>query len=85
MSVSDMLTKGSVIFSLCESDIKSFGLSDILFAPKLAKQISLGVSRISLRSNRTRRRRIELRDTPLGVSRIIEGVFVYICLVSGEP
>ena len=70
MSVSDMLTKVSVIFSLCESDIKSFGLSDILFAPKLAKQISLGVSRITLRSNRTRRRRIELRDTPLGVSRI---------------
>ena len=70
MSVSDMLTKVSVIFSLCESDIKSLGLSDILFAPKLAKQISLGVSRITLRSNRTRRRRIELRDTPLGVSRI---------------
>ena len=34
--------------------------SDILFALKLAKQISLSDSRISLRSNRTRRRRIEL-------------------------
>ena len=29
---SDMLTFVSVIFSLCESDIKSVGLSDILFA-----------------------------------------------------
>ena len=34
--------------------------SDILFAHKLAKRIPLGVSRISLRSNITRRRRIEL-------------------------
>ena len=80
LSVSDMLTKVSVIFSLCESDIKSFGLSDILFAPKLAKQISLGVSRITLRSNRTRRRRIELRDTPSGVSRIIGGDFSWYVL-----
>ncbi len=30
--LSDMLTIVSVIFSLCESDIKSSGLSDILFA-----------------------------------------------------
>ena len=40
---SDMLTAVSVIFSLCESDIQSVGLSDILFAAKLAKRISLGV------------------------------------------
>ena len=37
-----------------------FAEANILFAPKLAKQISLGASRISLRSNTTRRRRIEL-------------------------
>ena len=40
--------------------LKPYGFSDILFAIKLAKQIPLGVSRISLRSNRTRRRRIKL-------------------------
>ena len=34
--------------------------SNILFAHKLAKRIPLGVSRISLRSNITRHRRIEL-------------------------
>ena len=57
-----------VIFRLRRSDIiaaaivilKPCGFSDILFAIKLAKQISLGASRISLRSNRTRLRRIEL-------------------------
>ena len=37
-----MLTFVSVIFSLCESDIKPYGFSDILFAKKLAKQITLG-------------------------------------------
>jgi len=50
-----MLTKVSVIFSLCESDIEALRFRDILFAHKLAKQISLGVSRITLRSNITRR------------------------------
>jgi len=40
--------------------LKPYGFSDILFARELAKRISLGVSRISLQSNRTRRRRIEL-------------------------
>ena len=51
-----------VIFRLRRSDIiataivilRPYGFSDILFALKLAKQISLGVSRISLRSNITR-------------------------------
>ena len=38
-----MLIIFSVIFSHCESDIKSFGLSDILFTYKLAKQIKLAV------------------------------------------
>ena len=60
--------KARVIFRLRRSDIiataivilKPYGFSDILFALKLAKQISLGVSRISLRSNRTRPRRIKL-------------------------
>ena len=37
-----MLTSVSVIFSLCERDIPSVGLRDILFAAKLAKRISLG-------------------------------------------
>ena len=39
---SDMLTFVSVIFSLCEGDIKPYGFNDILFARKLAKQITLG-------------------------------------------
>jgi hypothetical protein len=54
--------KARVIFRLRWSDIiavaivilRPYGFSDILFALKLAKQISLGVSRISLRSNITR-------------------------------
>ncbi|MBQ6818916.1 MAG: hypothetical protein IJP35_04835, partial [Clostridia bacterium] len=69
--LSDMLTKVSVIFSFEKTSpvaryfqkkviLKPCGFSDILFAHKLAKQISLGVSRITLRSNQTRRRRIEL-------------------------
>ena len=57
-----------IFFALAKSDIiacaivilKPCGFSDILFAHKLAKRITLGVSRISLRSNITRRRRIEL-------------------------
>ena len=60
--------KARVIFQLRRSDmiacaiviLKPYGFSDILFAIKLAKQIPLGASRISLRSNRTRRRRIKL-------------------------
>ena len=60
--------KTRVIFRLRRSDIiaaaivilKPYGFSDILFARELAKRIPLGVSRISLRSNTTRRRRIEL-------------------------
>ncbi|MBR6793194.1 MAG: hypothetical protein IKM48_02410, partial [Clostridia bacterium] len=69
--LSDMLTIVSVIFSFEKTSpvaryfqkkviLKPCGFSDILFAHKLAKQISLGVSRITLRSHRTRRRRIEL-------------------------
>ena len=40
--LSDMLTKVSVIFLLCKSDIKPYGFRGILFARKLAKQITLG-------------------------------------------
>ena len=51
-----------IFFAFAKSDIiaiaivilKPYGFSDILFALKLAKQISLGVCRISLRSNITR-------------------------------
>jgi len=59
--------KARMIFRLRRSDmiataiviLKPYGFSDILFATKLAQRISLGVSRISLRSNTTRRRRIK--------------------------
>jgi len=40
--------------------LKPYGFSGILFALKLAKRIPLGASRISLRSNITHHRRIEL-------------------------
>ena len=57
-----------IFFAFAKSDIiataivilKPCGFSDILFALKLAKRIPLGASRISLRSNITRHRRIEL-------------------------
>lgn len=60
-----------MIFRLCRSDIIAFWqqcycnlIVSVLFysPPKLAKRISLGVSRITLRSNRTRLWRIKLRD-----------------------
>ena len=42
---------------LCKSDIETYGFSDIIFATKTARRaISLGVSRISLRSHITRRK-----------------------------
>ncbi len=52
-----------IFFAFAKSDIiataivilKPCGFSGILFALKLAKRITLGVSRISLRSNITRR------------------------------
>ena len=50
---SDIIATAIVILKLC-------GFSGILFALKLAKRIPLGASRISLRSNITRHRRIEL-------------------------
>ena len=54
--IRDIPPGGGVIFSLCESDI-SADAEVILYSPlKLAKPISLGVSRISLRSNITRRK-----------------------------
>ena len=57
-----------IFFAFAKSDIiataivilKPCGFSGILFALKLAKRIPLGASRISLRSNITRHRRIEL-------------------------
>ena len=52
------LRRSDIVVS--DSDIKAYGFSDILFALKLAKRISLGASRISLQSNKTRRRRIKL-------------------------
>ena len=68
--ICDMLTKVSVIFSLKiprlwrdilkESDIEALRLQRYSIRHKLAKQISLGISRITLRSNRSRHRRIEL-------------------------
>ena len=42
--------------------MKACGFRVILFAIKLAQRISLGESRISLQSNRTRQRRIKLRN-----------------------
>ena len=46
-----------MIFSLRESDIETCGFSDIIFASKTGRSpISLGFSRISLRSNITRRK-----------------------------
>ena len=51
-----------------DSDMKAYGFRDILFAIKarnahiVSARISLGESRISLQSNRTRRRRIKLRN-----------------------
>ncbi|MBE6809185.1 MAG: hypothetical protein E7524_06940 [Ruminococcaceae bacterium] len=44
------------IFSLRESDIETYGFSDIIFALNCSKAITLGVNRISLRSNITRRK-----------------------------
>ena len=38
---SDILPVGRVIFSHSESDIETYGFSDILFANKLAKRITL--------------------------------------------
>ena len=47
--------------ALAGSDIVRLRLTVIFYSPhKLAKRIPLGVSRISLRSNITRQRRIEL-------------------------
>ncbi len=40
--------------------------SDILFVPKLPKAITLDESQISLRSNKTRQRRIKLPNVPMG-------------------
>ena len=46
-----------MIFLLRKSDIETYGFSDIIFAIKTARRaISLGFSRISLRSNITRRK-----------------------------
>ena len=57
-----------IFFAFAKSDIiataivilKPCGFSGILFALKLAKRIPLGASRIALRSNITRHRRIKL-------------------------
>ena len=51
-----------IILSHSDSDIEALRLQWYSIHPTLAQQISLGVSRISLRSNRTRRRRIELAN-----------------------
>ena len=54
---SDMLASPAWYFCLRKSDIASLRSAVILYSPpKLAKRIPLGVSRISLRSNRTRRK-----------------------------
>ena len=59
-SISDIPT-ASEWYCPSGSDIVRLRLSVIFYSPpKLAQRISLGVSRISLRSNRTRQRRIEL-------------------------
>ena len=48
-----------VIFSLRESDIETYGFSDIIFALKTREaNITWTLVQISLRSNITRRRRI---------------------------
>lgn len=49
-----------IFFAFAKSDIIATAIVSILFALKLAKRIPLGASRISLRSNITRHRRIEL-------------------------
>ena len=51
-----MLTKVSVIFSLCESDMKPYGFLDILFAINCPQDNITMRSIISLRSNKTRRK-----------------------------
>ena len=55
---SDMPTLAAWYFCNAKVILMLYSFSDIIFAPKLAKQISLGVSRISLQSNITRQRRI---------------------------
>ncbi len=47
-----------VIFSLRESDIETYGFSDIIFALNSRSEYHLDEVQISLRSNITRRRRI---------------------------
>lgn len=56
-----------VLFSLCESAITPFGRSGILFALKTVRRtITLCVSIISLRSNKTRLWRIKLPNILMG-------------------
>ena len=62
-----------------DSDIAPLRSAVILYSPpKLAKRISLGVSRISLRSNRTRREANKTARLPYEKSRISQVFFVYL-------
>ena len=78
--LSDMLTIVSVIFSFENtSPVARYFQKKVILSPldlvifyspiNLRSKYHSAESRISLRNNITRRRRIELRDTPLGVSR----------------
>ena len=87
-----------IFFAFAKSDIiataivilKPCGFSGILFAMKLAKRIPLGASRISLRSNITRHRRIELAwysdksITPNGFLPFLSGLFQNASCIYGK-
>ena len=54
----------SDIFCYAKCDIETYGFSDIIFALNCSKAITLGVNRISLRSNITRRK-ANITEKPL--------------------